>query len=110
MLSKKDLVAINKEFHAGRMLNESSLDYAIAYARKTKDWLKAAAYLVRAILIDHAFEDGNKRTAAAVIENYIDINGHYFNQDRVNRVVLQIMRKNITDTRKIARLIQNATE
>src|SRR3990172_1994576 len=110
MLSKKDLIIANKRFHTGRIANESSLNYAISTARRTNDWLKAVALLVRAILIDHAFEDGNKRTAAAVIMAYLEMNNLYYNPDRVGKVVIKILKKNITDTRKITRLIQNAIE
>jgi prophage maintenance system killer protein len=110
MLSKKDIIRINQEFHTGKLANESSLDYALDNARKTKDWIKAAAYLVRAILIDHAFEDGNKRTAAAVLVAYFDINNVYYEEYKVGKAVLQIMKKNIIDIRKIARSIQNVIE
>ncbi len=110
MLSKKDLITANKQFHTGKIANESSLDYALDNAKKTKDWIKAAAYLVRAILIDHAFEDGNKRTAAAVIMAYLEFNSLYYNPDKVSKLVIQLLKKNITDTRKIARMIQNVIE
>lgn len=110
MLSKKDLINANRNFHTGKLVNESSLDFALASARKTKDWLKAVAFLVRAILIDHAFEDGNKRTAAAVIMTYLEMNNLYYNPDRVSKVVIQLLKKNITDTRKIERIIQNVIE
>jgi len=110
MLNKKDLVAINQQFHTGRIANEGSLDFALEQTRRTEDWLKAVAFLVRAILIDHAFEDGNKRTAAGVIMGYFDINNMFFNPDKVGKVVIQILKNNITDVRKIMRSIQNATE
>ena len=110
MLSKKDLINANRKFHTGKIANESSLDFALANARKTKDWLKAAAFLVRAILIDHAFEDGNKRTAAAVIMAYLEMNNFHYNPDRVSRIVIQMLKKNITDGRKIERMIQNVIE
>jgi len=110
MLSKKDIVMINKEFHTGHITNEGSLDFALEHARKTKDWIKAAAYLVRAILIDHAFEDGNKRTAAGVIIAYLDINGAPRNDYKIGKMILKMMKSNITDIRKIARMIENATE
>ena len=38
-----------------------------SYAKKTENWTKALAFLAGAILIDHVFEEGNKRTAALLI-------------------------------------------
>ena len=64
MLSKKDVIEINREFHSGKIVNEGSLDYAIETTKRSKNWLRSAAYLVRAVLIDHAFEDGNRKKRA----------------------------------------------
>jgi len=110
MLSKKDLITINMEFHNGRVMNQGSLDYAIDYIRRSNNWLKSSAFLARAILIDHIFEDGNKRTAAAVIMTYMEMNSIHFNPDRVSKLILQVIIKNITDIRKIERLIKNVIE
>lgn len=110
MLSKKDVILINQEFDAGKFINESSLDYAIDMTRRSKNWLKSAALLVRAILIDHVFEEGNKRTTAAVIMTYLEMNGFHSSPNKVASVVVRILKQNITDTRKIERLIKNAIE
>ncbi len=109
MLSKKDIIAINQELHNGRTMNESSLDYAIDMTKRSKNWLKTAALLTRAILIDHVFEDGNKRTATAVILGCADLAGVACDPDKVNKAVVRIILKNITDVRTIERLIQDAT-
>ena len=70
----KELVRINKRFSSGKIINTSSLEFAESAAKKTKNWQEQMAYVLRAIVSDHAFEDGNKRTAAAylagVLENY----------------------------------------
>ncbi len=110
MLSKKDLITINMEFHNGKVMNQGSLDYTIDYIRRSNNWLKSAAFLARAILIDHIFEDGNKRTAAAVIMTYMEMNSIHFNPDRVSKLILQVIIKNITDIRKIERMIKNVIE
>jgi prophage maintenance system killer protein len=110
MLSKKDIIAINEEFHGGRVVNEGSLDFAITMTKRSRNWLKTAALLTRAILIDHVFEDGNKRTAAAVILALADINGVYCNPDRVNAAIVRMLKRNTTDVRTIERLIKDAIE
>lgn len=109
-LSKKDIIALNAELDNGRVVNESSLDYAITTMRKNKNWLRACALIARAVLIDHVFEDGNKRTAAAVIAGYLEMNGFDFDQDKVNRVVITVLKKNITNLETIERLIRDAVE
>jgi len=66
MLTIETIVGINKKFHNGKLVNMPSLDFAVSAQSKTKNWLVQLTYLVRAILIDHSFEDGNKRTATAL--------------------------------------------
>lgn len=110
MLSKKDLIAINQEFHNGSVVNESSLDYVVSMTKRSKNWLKTAALLTRAVLVDHVFEDGNKRTAAAAIMACAEIQGVHCNPDRVNQLVIKVILKNVTDVRTIERLIKNAIE
>ena len=40
MLTKNALIEINKEFNDGKIINESSLDFAISNVNNTKDWIK----------------------------------------------------------------------
>ncbi len=108
MLSKKDIIVINQQFSSGRIVNEGSLDYAIDTVRQSGNWLKTAAIICRAVLIDHVFEDGNKRTAAAVMRACAEINGVLLSPDSVNRAIVSMMRKNMTDIRIIERLIKDA--
>lgn len=108
MLSKKDILAINQEFHNGHVVNESSLDYVVSMTKRSKNWLKTAALLARAILVDHVFEDGNKRTAAAAIMACAAMYGVRCSSDKVNATVVTMIKKNITDIRAIERLIKNA--
>ena len=63
MLNEKDLIGINSRFSNGNVVNRNSLDYTINLVKRTNNWVKQLANIVRAILIDNIFEDGNKRTA-----------------------------------------------
>ena len=108
MLSKKDLISLNKEFHNGKIANENSLDFVLDQAKRNKDWLKSIAYFARAIILDHLFEDGNKRTAAAVIATCIDMQNLDFDKKKVDDAVLQIAKKNIQSIEEITRLIKDA--
>ncbi len=107
MLSKKDLILLNKEFHTGTVTNAGSLDFAIEQARKARDWLRAITYLVRAVALDHVFEDGNKRTAAGIIMTCMDIKNIDFDKKKVDEVVITLAKKNIRDLQKIERLIKH---
>ena len=108
MLSKKDIVLLNREFEGGTVVNEGSLDYAVAMTKRSKNWIKSAAILVRAILIDHVFADGNKRTTAAIIMTYIQMNGFQFEPRKVDEIVVRLLKENTTDVRKIERFIKHA--
>lgn len=108
MLSKKDIIEINKQFDAGIIINESSLDYAINATEKSRNWLKSAAILTRAILIDHVFEDGNKRTSAAVIMLLMDLNHLPFDPAKIPKTIVTILLKNKTDIIEIERCIKDA--
>ena len=107
-LTKKDIIAINMEFDEGIALNESSLDYAIVISKRTKSWIKQLAHLIRAILLDHIFKDANKRTSAALVGTYAEINGYNPNKEEINKIILKITKNNIKSINEIERLIENA--
>lgn len=108
IFSKKDIIALNQQFEDGTINNEASLDFAISYAKRIANWPKALAYLTRAILLDHVFEEGNKRTAALLIKSYAECEGYEIYNDRVLRLIKEVLLKNITSIRKIEGMIQDA--
>jgi len=107
-LTKKDIIALNQEFDEANFHNETSLDFALSYARKTENWIKALAFLTRAILLDHAFEEGNKRTVALLIKTYSEYEGHKTYDDKIVKLIKEIILKNISSIRKIEEMIKNA--
>ena len=110
MINKQDVIEINKQFDKGTMVNEASLDFAFSNLQHTKNWAKQLAYLIRAILIDHAFEEGNKRTAAALIMTILECQKIDYNPKKVDETVLTILKKNIADINKIGRLIKDVIQ
>ncbi len=108
MLTEKDLISLNRQFSSGAVRNKSSMGFALAQTYRSKYWFKSMCLLARAIIIDHIFEDGNKRTAAAVIMAYMDMNSYDYNPDKVAKAVLVIAKKNIKDINSIGRMIKNA--
>ncbi len=101
-----EVININKRFAKGIVVNKSSLEFALS-SIKTKGWIDQVAYLVRAILLDHVFEDGNKRTAAAIIAAYYTEFEIGFDPQKIAYVILNIITKNINDINKIKRMIKN---
>ena len=107
-VSEKDIIAINNKFDNGTVVNHGSLAFAVEQANKSGSWLRACAYLVRAILIDHVFEEGNKRTAAGVIVGYFEEQEAHYHPEDVAKAVAKILMKNMTSLSKIEQVIKNA--
>ncbi len=107
VLTKKDISAFNQEFDNGHLMNEPSLDFALSYAKKTENWIKALAFITRAILIDHVFEEGNKRTVALLIKTYAEYEGYDTYDDKLLKLIKTVVLKNITSIRKLEEMIKN---
>jgi len=107
MLNKKDIIGINLEFDKGILINNSSLEYAISTLKNNNSWIKQLAHLIRAVLIDHCFKDGNKRTAAALIATYLDIKGYVYNPEEINKTIIKMIKKNTNKIEEIERLIED---
>ncbi|MBU0615699.1 MAG: Fic family protein [Nanoarchaeota archaeon] len=107
ILTKKDIIALNQECENGNIHNEASLDYALSYAKQTDYWIKILALLVRAINIDHVFEDGNKRTAALLIMAYAKYEGYDTYDDRVIRLIANMAANKIIGLKNIEEKIKD---
>ena len=103
----KELIAINKKFGNGQVINSSGIEFAEDALKKTKNWQEQAAYIVRAIVIDHAFEDGNKRTAAAYLAGLLRTYRIPYDPYKVDKLILTIA-KDAKSIDKIRRMIKNA--
>ncbi|MEK6935132.1 MAG: hypothetical protein AABW46_04600 [Nanoarchaeota archaeon] len=108
MYLKETVIKLNKELgEKGRFVNESALEFAISKKYETDDWLEQLAYLVRAILIDHVFEDGNKRTSLAVVIGTLEGLKLGYDPQKLEDNLIKILKENITDIKKIKRLIKD---
>jgi fido (protein-threonine AMPylation protein) len=104
MYNLKDIVRLNQEVgESGLLRSSSSLDYALKI--RHKGWLIELSYIIRSVLIDHPFVDGNKRTAYAICVLYLEDNNRKFNNQKVIETMKLIAKKNIKDINKIGRLI-----
>ena len=108
-LNKKDLIGINQQIGSnGKFHNEDSMDFALSIAKQSKSWLYELSYIVRSLLVDHCFEDGNKRTTIIVIITYFENSDLDYDKDKLIRTVFSIAKKNTSDINKLMRLIKNA--
>lgn len=107
-ISKEDLIRVNKGFGGG-LRNDSSLDFAIEKQENKKlGEYKKLAYLLRAILADHPFTDGNKRTSMFIAFVFANEHNKDADKDLLAHQIQSIAEKNITDIRAIEERLKNA--
>ena len=100
-ISKKDLLRINSGF-GGNPRNDSSIEYAITMQEnKRYGEYKKLAFLIRAILVDHPFTDGNKRTATFLILDFADQNKREVVKEIMMHQIISIAKHSITEIRNI---------
>jgi len=107
-IGKEEILRINHGF-GGNLRDDSSLDYALDKLNDKKlGNYKKLAYLLRAILVDHPFSDGNKRTAAYFALSFAYQSKKKVNQELLIHHIISIAKNNIHDIRKIERRLKNA--
>ena len=107
-IRKEDIIRINSGF-GGSLRDDASLDFALRMQENNKlGPYKKLAYLLRAILVDHPFSDGNKRTANFFIFAFADEYNKQVNNDLIAHHILSIASKNITEIRAIEERLKNA--
>ncbi len=89
------------------MINESNLDFAVSAQKQTKDSLSQLAYVVRALLVGHAFEDFNKRTAVAVMVTTFEELKLAYDPYAVDNLVTRIAKKRIRNVKTIRSMIRD---
>jgi len=100
-ISKEDLLRVNHGF-GGNLRSGSSLDFAFDKLEDKKiGWYKKLAYLLRAILVDHPFSDGNKRTAMFLVFAFAKENKKEVNRDLLIHHITSIAKDNIQEIKNI---------
>ena len=107
-ISKEDIVRIARGF-GGVLRNSSSLDFALEKQEDDKlgEYTKLA-YLLRAILVDPPYSDGNKKTAMFVAFDFASQFNKTIDDELLKHHLLSIASKNITTIRVIGERMQNA--
>lgn len=107
-ISKEDLLRVNRGF-GGNLRSGSSVDFALHMQKSKKlGEYKKLAYLWRAILVDHPFSDGNKRTAAFVSFAFAEEHKKQVDRELLLHHIIAIAKQNITDIRNIEWRLKNA--
>ena len=107
-IDKEDLLRINQGFGGG-LRNDASIDFAIEKQKESKlGEYKKLAYLWRAILVDHPFSDGNKRTATFLAFNFAEESNKLADRELLVHHALAIAKNNIIDVNVIERRLRNA--
>jgi prophage maintenance system killer protein len=107
-ISKEDILRINNGF-GGNLRSSSSLDFAMDIQQNKKlGPYKKLAHLWRAILVDHPFSDGNKRTAAFIAFAFAKENNKQVNQELLIHHIISIAKQNISEIKNIEWRLKNA--
>ena len=106
-IGKEELIRINHGF-GGNLRSDSSLEYALDIQKNNRlgDY-KKLAYLLRAILVDHPFTDGNKRTAMFLCLSFAEENNKQIDRDLLLEQIISIAKNNLTKIRNIEQRIKN---
>ncbi len=107
-ISKEEIVRIAKGF-GGNLRNSSSLDFALEKQNDKKIGIyRKLAFLLRAILVDHPFTDGNKKAAMYVAFAFADQHKKQVDTELLKHHILSIASRNITDLEIISERMKNA--
>jgi len=107
-ISKEDILRINFGFGGG-LRNDSSLNFALEKQKDDKlGAYKKLAYLLRAILVDHPFSDGNKRTATFLCMAFANEENLQTDKELLAHQIVSIAKNNIADIRNIADRIKTS--
>jgi len=109
-INKEDIVNINRRL-GGDLSRNGSLDYAVDKANQEKrNPYRKIAYLVRAIIVDHPFTDGNKRTALEIVVKEFYGHGIECDIEKLTKVITKIAKNNIHEIIKIERMLRKCCQ
>ena len=107
-ISKEEILRVNHGF-GGDLRSDASLDFALDKIESKKlGPYKKLAYLLRAILVDHPFSDGNKRTAAYAALNFASEFNKEVDMEMLIHHIVAIAKDNTQDIKKIEWRMKNA--
>jgi len=109
MYNIKDIIRMNQEIgEDGMLVNKSALEFALDRIHSEKSWIRQSAMIIRAIVSDHAFHEGNKRTAFVFFATMCELNSRVYDPAILTKTIHSISRNAIVNIGKIERLLENA--
>ncbi|MBU0958398.1 MAG: Fic family protein [Nanoarchaeota archaeon] len=105
MVDVNNLIKINKK-HGGVLIDRSNLEFAVDSANKEKDIYKSNAYLIRGVIVNHPFLDGNKSTASEIVLKRFKKEGIKCNREKFSSGLISIAKNNIGSIDKIERRLK----
>lgn len=109
IIDKEQVKEINR-MYGGSLRTDAEIETAL-FLGKGKSVYRKIAYLWKAILVGHPFTDGNKRTSlmvAMVILEKCHVRMAEGSRERLVTEIRKIAKENITDVKRIERLIRYA--
>lgn len=102
-ISTDEISAINKQFSSGATLT-GDVSTVLANAANRNGFYNKSASIIRDIAGGHLFENGNKRTAQAVVESLMQRNGIRSgpNSTQLRSIVNQVGKGNLKNVDDIA--------
>ena len=104
VLTKEEVISINHKL-GGALRSDSSLEFAFSAAEGKSDRGKLAL-LWRAVLIDHPFDDANKRTIEVITRIYAKAKGYKIDTKRLVKEIIEVSKENVQDLKTIERRIK----
>ena len=105
---KEDIINLNKKI-GGNLTRNGSLEFAISMQKNKRiGEYKKLAHLWRAILVDHPFSDGNKRSAVLIAIEFANQNNKKYDEEKLVKIAIKVSKGNIIDVSKIERKLKNA--
>ena len=95
----KEIVSINSKL-GGVLVRPSSLDFACDYGA-SKNAVKTIAHILRAIVVDHPFDDYNKSTATIIARRLFQRNGFDVNVNKLKSLIKRMAIKSENSILKI---------
>ncbi len=102
-ISTDEISAINKQFSSGETLT-GDVSTVLANAANREGFFNKSASIIRDIAGSHLFENGNKRTAQAVVESLMKKNNITSgpNSKQLRNIINQVGKGNLKDVDNIA--------
>ena len=100
MIKTESIIRINRK-HGGVLINRGNLEFAVDAANSEGNIYRSNAHLLRGIIQNHPFSDGNKSTASEIVLGRFSKRGIDCDKEPFERGMVRLARENNTPLIKI---------